>query len=173
MTRPQRLLFLFASLATFVVSAAGPSGAVSGLEANPTDLASMVNAERAQRGLPPLTVEPILAQEAEAQSRRMSSSSQLYHSSSISSQAGPWERWAENVGTARDVQAVHRAFMDSPGHRANILGPDLTSMGVGIAARPDGIYVTELFVKRPPGYAIRRLVAGGGATEAIRELSPT
>lgn len=57
-----------------------------------------------------------------------------------------WLRAAENVGTATprtNVDAVIEKFLDSRGHRANILSPNIDSVGVGIAYTPTSVYVVQ------------------------------
>jgi uncharacterized protein YkwD len=40
---------------------------------------------------------------------------------------------------------VHKKFMNSSGHRANILGTQYHKVGVGIVARKGKLWVTEIF----------------------------
>jgi uncharacterized protein YkwD len=50
---------------------------------------------------------------------------------------GEWLMLAENVAAGqRTPEAVVAAWMDSPGHRANILEPGLTHLGVGVHRYP-------------------------------------
>ena len=53
----------------------------------------------------------------------------------------------ENVAFGQQTpDEVMRAWMNSPGHRANILHPDFTHIGIGVAAgRP---YWTQVFLRR-------------------------
>jgi uncharacterized protein YkwD len=39
--------------------------------------------------------------------------------------------------------------MRSPGHRANILDPSMTHVGVGVVRGSDRWYVTQTFLERP------------------------
>jgi uncharacterized protein YkwD len=56
---------------------------------------------------------------------------------------------AENIGTNSNVTAAHRAFMNSAGHRANILGANYTEIGVGVRYGPGGVvYVVQEFIGR-------------------------
>jgi len=49
--------------------------------------------------------------------------------------------WAgENIGRTQSVESAMAGFMASPGHRANILDPRFTHVGIGIAGN---IYVQE------------------------------
>ena len=58
-----------------------------------------------------------------------------------------WTRAAENVAYGYNVTSVVDAWMNSPGHRANILG-DFTHIGVGVAKGSDGqLYYVQNFGK--------------------------
>ena len=59
----------------------------------------------------------------------------------------PSDGWAENVAYGYgSPYSVVRAWMDSPGHRRNILNCDFRSLGVGVARSPDGtLYWTQNF----------------------------
>jgi uncharacterized protein YkwD len=68
----------------------------------------------------------------------------------------PWKAMGENIATngsgARDAEA---AFMNEPryqhNHRANILNPDFTEVGVGIVQDRRGrYYITQDFIGIPP-----------------------
>lgn len=50
-------------------------------------------------------------------------------------------------GTYNDPQAVVQTWLNSPGHRANMLNPDYVHIGVGYIVHPDtGTgYVTAMF----------------------------
>lgn len=60
--------------------------------------------------------------------------------------------WAENIAVAQPTPAaVVKAWMDSPPHRANILNPELTHLGVGLARGPfqrqeQAIYWVQVFL---------------------------
>jgi uncharacterized protein YkwD len=54
-----------------------------------------------------------------------------------------WNTHADGVATER----IHQAFLDSPGHRANIVAEPWSAIGVGAYKGPDGKKVwTVLFV---------------------------
>lgn len=49
--------------------------------------------------------------------------------------------WAENIACGQtSAQEVFDAWMASPGHRANIMDPDYTSMGAALVNNGDGVY---------------------------------
>ena len=59
----------------------------------------------------------------------------------------PYKRAGENIAKGyRTPQAVVTGWMNSTGHRANILNADYTEIGVGYVA--DGNYWTQMFITR-------------------------
>jgi len=49
--------------------------------------------------------------------------------------------WAENIACGQTTAAeVFNCWMNSPGHRANIMAPDYTTMGLALNANGDGVY---------------------------------
>ncbi len=61
---------------------------------------------------------------------------------------GTWCRLAENVGMGPNLATIHQAFMNSPGHRANILNPAFTHMGTGVAKKGNTWFVVHEFAQR-------------------------
>ena len=60
-------------------------------------------------------------------------------------------RLLENVSVAPDLARAHAALLDSPGHRRNVLDPEVTHVGLGVARglqseRPV-LYLTQVFAK--------------------------
>lgn len=46
------------------------------------------------------------------------------------------------------IEKMHAGLMDSPSHKKAILAADVNQLAVGIVKKPDGIWLTELFVKQ-------------------------
>lgn len=115
----------------------------------------LTNRERAGAGLPPLAADPPLARAAQAYSTDMAVRAFYSHTSPEGTQ--PWDRAAaagstrrsigENIACGqRSAAEVVEGWMNSPGHRANILKPGFTHIGVGYAGGgPAGTYWTQLF----------------------------
>lgn len=61
--------------------------------------------------------------------------------------------WGENIafsrGLADPVDAIVQGWMDSPGHRENILRTTFTHTGVGVAQSGDTFYFTQVFATMP------------------------
>lgn len=129
-----------------------------------TEVIALTNAERANYGLGPLTDEPHLTQAAQAHSDDMAARDYFDHSSLDGRQPADrvratgydYQRVAENIAAGQLTPAeVVQGWMNSPGHRANILTPELTQIGIGIAHGGSyRIYWTQVFgtpLVRVPG----------------------
>lgn len=124
------------------------------------DLVARVNAARADHGLPTLTPHPGLVDVARGWSSAMADVDVLSHNPAIGPEvsAALSERWlqlGENVGFVRrsaddeagHVEWLHTAFMESEGHRRNILG-DWDRLGVGVEVAPNGrMWATVVFMR--------------------------
>jgi hypothetical protein len=107
---------------------------------------SAVNSARSANGLPALAYSGELAAVARRQAERMASSNKLYHNPSLGSEVSGWQIVAENVGYGPTWSGIQQAFMASPDHRANILDPQLSQLGVGTAVGNDGrLWVAQVF----------------------------
>lgn len=126
-----------------------------GLAAVAADVVALTNAERTAAGLRPLAGDPRLTTAAQAHSDEMVARGFYSHTSPDGRQ--PWDRAAaagcthrgigENIACGqRSAAEVVRGWMDSPGHRANILKPDFTHLGIGFRGGGEmGTYWTQLF----------------------------
>lgn len=108
---------------------------------------SKINSSRASAGLPPLTMSSELVPDARAHSAEMMAAGNIYHSSNLAGVASGWESLAENVGAGPSVSSLHTAFMNSAGHRRNILG-DFNYAGVGVKEADGQIWVTVIFMRK-------------------------
>ncbi|MEV6959957.1 CAP domain-containing protein [Streptomyces sp. NPDC051207] len=126
-----------------------------GLRRTVTDVVDLTNRERAAAGLPPLAVDPLLTTAAQAHSADMVARDFYSHTSPDGRRPGdraaaagsPRRSVGENIACGqRSPAEVVRGWMNSPGHRANILGPGFTHIGVGFAGGGrSGTYWTQLF----------------------------
>ncbi|MBG0857538.1 TerD family protein [Streptomyces spinoverrucosus] len=119
------------------------------------DVIDLTNRERTRAGLPPLSSDPALARAAQAHSADMVARDFYSHTAPDGSQ--PWDRAAAAGSTRRSIgeniacgqrspAEVVTGWMNSPGHRANILKPGFTHIGIGFAGGGRaGTYWTQLF----------------------------
>ncbi|GAA0938145.1 CAP domain-containing protein [Streptomyces rhizosphaericus] len=120
-----------------------------------SEVIALTNAERAAARLAPLAPDPRLTAAAQAHSDDMVARDFYSHTGPEGHQ--PWDRAkaagathrgiGENIACGqRSPEEVVRGWMNSPGHRANILKPDFTHIGVGHATGSRaGTYWTQVF----------------------------
>lgn len=80
-----------------------------------------------------MSVNAQLSAVAQAWANKLAAANVLSHNPALQAQVSNWTVLGENVGMAGDVPTVQAAFMASPHHKANILDPRYTQMGVGSA----------------------------------------
>lgn len=113
-----------------------------------------INQSRAAAGLAALATDPAASQVARGWSGQMAGRDLLQHNPNLQAEVEAyvttaWQRIGENVGVGYGVSSLHDAFMNSSGHRANILG-DYNRVGVGVVRDASGrIWVTVVFIKGP------------------------
>jgi uncharacterized protein YkwD len=103
------------------------------------DLFAMLNAHRAELGLPFLRHDTRLEAAAESHARWMAVRQSLTHGgdgsleSRLAAYGYTWGGAEENVAQAPDAAAAVAQWLESPGQRANLLGPyrDGGAAGVG------------------------------------------
>lgn len=129
-----------------------PAAPAADLTADEELMLNLVNQERSRNGLAPLQVEPALVQTARKKAQDMIENNYFGHLSptygspfEMMQEAGVKYRYAgENLAGAPSVAQAHQALMASPGHRANILNPQFTHIGIGIV---DGGPYGQMFVQ--------------------------
>lgn len=146
------LLFLIATNA-----GAETNGAPSALERRVFDL---TNAERAEMGIAPLRWDDRLGRAAQGHAANMAATNRFAHTldrkdpgARIRAQGLSPMRWSENIyfggsqyGTP---EAAVEAWMDSRGHRLNLLDRNVTILGVGVRKNARGYYYFVQNFARP------------------------
>lgn len=56
----------------------------------------------------------------------------------------------ENIALDTSIEGAHRRLLNSPGHRANMLDPNYTHVGIGIYFNGQYFYITQLFLRKTP-----------------------
>jgi uncharacterized YkwD family protein len=114
---------------------------------------NLVNEQRAANGLKPLTLNTKLSNVARLKSQDMHDNNYFSHTSPtygspfdmMKSFGISYRAAGENIAMGYATpEAVMNGWMNSPGHRANILNPSFTQIGVGYVA--SGHYWTQEFI---------------------------
>lgn len=135
-------------------AASQPTG--SSYSAFQTEVVRLVNVERAKNGLGALSIDSTLMKTATVKSQDMARNNYFSHTSptygspfDLMKQYGVSYRTAgENIAMGQTSPAqVMNGWMNSPGHRANILNGSYTKIGVGAVQNSNGTYYwTQHFV---------------------------
>ena len=118
-----------------------------------SEVVRLVNEKREQNGLAKLTADWELSRVARYKSQDMKDNKYFSHTSPVygtpyqmmKSFGITYRSAGENIAMGqRTPQAVVNAWMNSAGHRKNILNPSFTRIGVGYVA--SGNYWTQMFI---------------------------
>lgn len=162
---------LVVALATIGISAS--AGADSGSEQG---FLSAINSTRSANGLGALKMDGGLQSHARNHTADMIAAGKIFHSSSAELRAAAgngWSKLGENVGKGGTVSSLHKAFMNSAGHKANILG-DYNYVGIGTDTSSDGVlYVTVVFMKKGSSAPPATTTTSGGSTATTKAPKTT
>lgn len=135
------------------------------------ELVTDINHERRAHGLNDLVLDPLLGGAARSHSHEMCGMAYFDHHSPTAGMTTPMDRYfealqahgedrpnaalvGENIfyasitNSTYNAQYAHEALMHSPGHRANILEPRFSKVGVGVYRDSKGrFWVTEMFLR--------------------------
>lgn len=128
------------------------------LTAKEQQMLELINKDRQAYGLKPLQVDMRLTRLARLKSQDIAANNYFAHRSPTYGTAFDmfrannisFLRGGENLSKAGNVLVSHMRLMNSTNHRANLLTPEYTHIGIGIVAlNPSGIVVTEMFIQAP------------------------
>jgi uncharacterized protein YkwD len=137
----------------------------------------LLNSERVSRGLNAIELSMDLSELARAHSRDMARMGSISHLSSSGKALGGrlldagffYGMGGENVAFSETFVSdfIHKALMDSPEHKGEILRPEYDRVGIGVAYEPDkGYYLTQDFVQ-----SIVPLSAGEAEADLKRRIN--
>lgn len=118
-------------------------------------MVNLVNSARTSAGLKPLATNAELTKLARLKSKDLVDHNTFTHiSPTYGSPFDMMKKYgisylyaAENLAKSPSVQAAETALMNSAGHKANILNPSFTEIGIGIISANDGTNVyTQMFI---------------------------
>ena len=120
------------------------------------EIVALVNEARRPARLGALAPDTTLQRLAQRQAERMARAGRIFHNASLGKQmlgGSTWTQFGENVAAGPSIAEVHVGLLNSPHHRANILG-DFTHVGAAVVHTSDGyFYVAEVFGKAGVGDA--------------------
>jgi len=121
-------------------------------------LLALANRSRAAEGAAPLKWDPALARAAREHCLRMAAEGQISHryegEPDVEERAGQagahFSLIEENVAVGPDPATIHNEWMHSPGHRANLLNPEVNRLGVAVVASRGSLYAVADYERDVP-----------------------
>jgi uncharacterized protein YkwD len=148
-----RTLIVSVLVMSCALSAAGQS--TSTLSEDEARILELTNAARKKEGLGPLKIAPLLMEAARAHSKNQAKQEKMAHeldgkkgSDRVKAAGYKYSLTGENVafGKGTTVDEIFEGWMNSKGHRENILKKDYTEIGIGAAKSEKGKwYYTQNF----------------------------
>ena len=134
-------------------SAPAVSTATVNASGQQSEMLEYINTARAQAGLSPLVLAAGLNSAAYTKSKDMAINGYFSHYSPtygspfemLTSLGISYGTAGENIAKNFSVKGAQDAFMNSPGHKANILNPDFKKVGLGFYKDSTYLYVTQIF----------------------------
>jgi len=128
------------------------------LQPEAEQLFALANQARAAQGAGPLKWDPALATAARQHCFRMVAEGPIAHRyggepdlTARAGQAGAhFSLIEENVALGPDAATIHDGWMNSPGHRANLLNPEVDRVGVAVVASRGVLYVVADYAHGVP-----------------------
>lgn len=137
-----------AAVAQSQMYAPGKQQSMPDLRSQAEQLFALANQARAQAGAGRLQWDPALAEAALYHCRRMAYEGPIAHRyggepdlAARASQAGArFGLIEENVAIGPSAEGIHEEWMNSPGHRSNLLNPEVDRVGIAVVASRGVLY---------------------------------
>ncbi|MBK3637924.1 CAP domain-containing protein [Streptomyces sp. MBT97] len=127
---------------------------MSGSSSRSSQVIALVNEERSKAGCGPLTEDPQLRRSAQGHSDDMAARDFFDHVNPDGADPGQritaagyrWSTYGENIAKGQQTaESVMTSWMNSEGHRANILNCSFKNIGIGIHDGSGGPWWTQNF----------------------------
>jgi uncharacterized protein YkwD len=107
-----------------------------------------MNADRVHNSRSALAANDMLSAKAQKWADLLARNNSLSHSKLTDGISGCWRSIGENVGFGGSIAQVETAYMNSAGHRANILNASYDAVGTGVTWRGSRVFTVQVFMDR-------------------------
>ena len=165
---------LHAALLALLLAALSPAQDQSQFdEAAEARVLTELNQSRAEAGVAPLNLDPKLTEAARKHVLLVAKEHELLHqfdgepplAERLKAVGVLSAKGGENVQMNSDVETINQQFLQSPGHRANMLNPAFTSVGIAVVRSGEAYWVTEDFAAEVPSLSVEE--TENGTAEAV------
>lgn len=133
----------------------GQRSELKALQPEAEQLLALANQARAAHGAGPLRWDPALGMAARQHCLRMAAEGPISHryggELDLSERAGHagarFSLIEENVAIGPDPAAIHEEWMNSPGHRSNLLNPDVDRVGMALVVSRGVLYAVADYAR--------------------------
>lgn len=144
-----------AVLIFFVAASASAQSQIPPRNESERELFELLNHERASHNVPELKWDDALFKAARKHALLMLDLNILEHQlpgepgleERIAAAGARFTYIAENIAIGKDPAAIHNGWMHSPGHRANILNPRITAVGIAVVRGTAGLFAVQDFAE--------------------------
>ncbi len=165
-------LVLTVLLSLFAVVGLGSSAGAQAAEEEA--FLDALNETRSELGLSELTLNTELTELSRVWAAEMAQEGEIFHANPISANmTSDWLKLGENVGVGPEVDALMKAFIESPTHYQNIIDPEFTHVGVGVIWDGDLMFTTHRFMKVADRTLSTPTTSVPGSDELALEALPT
>jgi uncharacterized protein YkwD len=105
-----------------------------------------LNLDRGRNGVQGLEINADAQEKAQAWAEKLASENTLYHSNLPDGIRTRWCSLGENVGYGPDAETIQAAYMESAGHRANVVSSKWNGVGVGYATNGSRVFTVQVFI---------------------------
>jgi uncharacterized protein YkwD len=137
-------------LAMMVLAVAGATACETTRE-DRNEVISLINQSRAAAGIGALRENGALNNKADAWAQHLRDICSLEHSRLADGAPPEWLKLGENVGFGGTIAQVHEAYLNSPGHKANIMDRSFNYVGAAaVWGTCDGhrrVFTVQVFMK--------------------------
>jgi len=148
----------FGALSPATLAAAGGRASCYEYKSAEREFADKINLARRVAGSGSIRLDKQLSKVARRHAWEMDKRNSLFHTegNKLGWRVTNWNSLGENVGVGGTVDSLHRAFMQSPAHRANVLRSSYNHLGVGVHRDKNYMWVTMVFEStRDPGTRLK------------------
>jgi len=154
----------FRLVAAFLFSISASANAQLQRNDSERQLFEALNRERAIQNLSALQWDDTLFKAARQHALRMANLNMLEHQlpnesnleARLAEAGARFSLIAENIAVGANPQIIHSGWMDSPGHRKNILDLRLTSVGIAVVHGPGGLFAVQDFSRSVPELSVEQ-----------------
>lgn len=170
-----------AVLIFFVAASASAQSQIPPRNDSERELFEMLNQERASHNLPELKWDDALFKAARKHALLMLDLNILEHqlpgepglAERIAAAGARFTYIAENIAIGKDSATIHNGWMHSPGHRANILSPRITAVGIAVVGGTAGLFAVQDFSQSFADESLEQQEKQVGALLAAKGLRVT